>query len=259
MRYAILLALLGGDPALGLRVTSPFFKRATPRSTSATCLEAPPLGVVVTILSGIFIFTRPESALWGLVEQDVELSVEQETTIKGLCRTDGWELRLAVGADTLADSGTTVELTLQLGFNWDDRFRAYPQGTAKLLRSSRFMSLDSGLWSIEALEQRDGSPSGETSMAEVLELRMQCDGLGPAGGADGAQELLPRGPVYLSATLEADERATRVAALTSGKVQNEEIIRFGDGRITVKEYSSIGVVAGLSELKVVGSFEARPL
>ena len=84
------------------------------------------------------------------------------------------------------------------------------------------------------------------------------EGLGPAGGA-GAQELLPQGPVYLSATLEADERATRVAALTSGKVQDEEIIRFGDGRITVKDYSTIGVVAGLSELKVVGSFEARPL
>lgn len=37
------------------------------------------------------------------------------------------------------------------------------------------------------------------------------------------------------------------------------MIRFDEGRVTAKEYGALGRWTGLSELRVVGSLEARPL
>ena len=65
--------------------------------------------------------------------------------------------------------------------------------------------------------------------------------------------------MYLSGVVSLDERATRVAALTSGRVQEGAMLRCDEGRVLVKEYvGALGAAAGITELKVVGSFEARP-
>ena len=59
--------------------------------------------------------------------------------------------------------------------------------------------------------------------------------------------------------LKADASAARVAALTSGRSGAADVgLRFNDGRITVKESGVLGGAVGLSELKIIGSFDARP-
>mmetsp|Transcript_33264 Transcript_33264/g.109987 ORF Transcript_33264/g.109987 Transcript_33264/m.109987 type:complete len:92 (-) Transcript_33264:123-398(-) len=50
---------------------------------------------------------------------------------------------------------------------------------------------------------------------------------------------------------------TRLAALGGGG--EATVIRFDEGRVTAKEYGALGRWTGLSELRVVGSLEARPL
>ena len=123
------------------------------RSPPCVALEWPPAGIVVTILSGIAILTRPDSGLWP--EPENELTDEQRQLTRALCRPDGWDLRASIGAD-LARSlggtgslaarggaggagggGLTAELSARVAFECDERFTAYPQGTATLLRPSK--------------------------------------------------------------------------------------------------------------------------
>ena len=54
----------------------------------------------------------------------------------------------------------------------------------------------------------------------MLELRWECEAIGPEDDA-----LVPAGPIYLSGVVSLDEQATRVAALTSGRVQAGAMLR----------------------------------
>ena len=92
--------------------------------------------------------------------------------------------------------------------------------------------------------------------ANSFELRWQCEGVEQSSGAT----LLPAGPIYFSATVAIDAQASRVAALTSGRVQRESdaALSFETGDVLVNEYAGpLGMATGLTELNVVGSFEAR--
>jgi hypothetical protein len=149
-----------------------------PRSPPCVALEWPPAGIVVTVLSGIAILTRPDSGLWPEPEQ--ELTEEQRELIGALCRPEGWDLRASIGADlarSLGGTGSltarggeggTAELSARVAFECDERFTAYPQGTATLLRPSKYLSARRGLWSVEA-----GSSQGPRDGEQVLELRRQ--------------------------------------------------------------------------------------
>ena len=95
-------------------------------------IEWPPAGIVITVLSGVAIFARPESPLWDLIQP--EAAVVRVPAISSLCRDDGWELRLSIGRD-MAQS---VDVALQVRFERDGRFGEYPQGTAALRRPSKF-------------------------------------------------------------------------------------------------------------------------
>ena len=78
------------------------------RSPPCVALEWPPAGIVVTVLSGIAILTRPDSGLWP--EPENELSDEQRQLIRALCRPDGWDLRASIGADLARSLGGTGSL-----------------------------------------------------------------------------------------------------------------------------------------------------
>ena len=121
-------------------------------------LEWPPAGIVITVLSGVAIFARPESPLWDLIQP--EAAVVRVPAISSLCRDDGWELRLSIGRD-MAQS---VDVALQVRFERDGRFGEYPQGTAALRRPSKFFA-STGLWSAvsEAGDERHS-----------LEMRLEC-------------------------------------------------------------------------------------
>ena len=180
--------------------------------------------------------------------------------ITSLCRKEGWEVRLLIGAQVARRLGGTgslamstnegaLEVPLQIVFDRDELFDEFPQGTARLLRPSKGISSETvGLWS--ALVAKESQ--------YALECCLQCTGIGLPGEAE---ESVPPGPLYLSAILDTDDRATRVAELTAGRVigEGDRLIKFGQGRVTAKEYSMLGQWTGLSELNIVGSLEARPL
>ena len=214
----------------GLLPTAAFEAQRVPsvRSTSISrvqrsiCLEYPPAGVVVTVLSGAAIFLRPESALWSIL-RDADPDARADELSRVLCRNEGWGFRLSIGADVARSLGgtgltasssaeSTAEIALELAFERNTEFGAYPQGTVRLLRDSRFVSDELGLWSIES----DGSSE---SLVQALEVRLQSEGIALSG-----VELVRPGPFYLSALLDIDERAARVTALTAGSVQPEETI-----------------------------------
>ena len=258
---ALLLLLLVQREVCALVVPSGGTHARSPRRAHASTMFEIPFGVGVTIASGLAILLRPESALWELIEGEPEPSEAADHLTASLCRSDGWEFKAEIGPEIarslggdgmLASSSVSgsAEISLQLRFDVDERFRSYPQGTATLLRPSRFLSADTGqpagLWSVE-VDDEGGVPS-------ALELRLQfSDGIELSG-----ETLVPAGAVYYSAQLAADEGASRVAALTSGKMEGNQVIRFGDGRVTVKETGAIGMATGLYSLKVIGSFVARP-
>ena len=202
------------------------------RSPPCVALEWPPAGIVVTVLSGIAILTRPDSGLWP--EPEPELTDEQRDLIGALCRPDGWDLSASIGADLARSlggtgslaarggeggNGGTAALSARVAFECDERFTAYPQGTATLLRPSKYLSARRGLWSVEV-----GSSQGPRDGEQVLELRWECEPIGPEDGV-----LVPGGPIYLSGVVSLDEQATRVAALTSGRVQAGAMLRCDEG------------------------------
>lgn len=228
------------------------------RVGDSVCFEIP-AGVVVTIASGLAILLRPESALWELINGEPTPSAEAEALCAALCRADGWEVTATIGSEvarSLGGTGTlarsdvsgTAAIKLLLRFDADQRFTAYPQGTAALLRPSRYVTAvqPAGLWSVE-VDEEDGL------VPQALELRLETEEIAMSGAT-----LVPAGQLFFNARLESDESASRVAALTSGRPTGNQVIRFADGRIVVKEYGALGAVAGLSELKVVGTFDARP-
>ena len=114
-----------------------------PRCPPCTLIELPPAGIMVTVASGLAILLRPDSALWGVLP-DPEPSEEATQLTNALCRPDGWDFKLTLGDST--------DFSIRLAFERDLRFTAYPQGSAQLLRSSRFLD-NSGLWSVEVLDE----------------------------------------------------------------------------------------------------------
>ena len=238
----------------------PCFPVKHTRTIAPVCLELPPAGIMVTIVSGLAILLRPDSSLRTLFEPEPVPSEEALALTATLCRPDGWELRLSIGdhsgrelsadlTDMVASRGDpSVDLSLRLAFDADPRFDAYPQGTARLLRPSRFFGGSSfrgselGMWSVDVAEQSEGL------VPRSLEVKLQCDGLEASGTT-----LVPKGPIFLECDLKLDERASRVAALTSGRALGNEIVRFERGRVILQEAIGLGMVAG-----VVGSFDARP-
>ena len=230
----------------------------TPRTSTPCMLDPPPAGVVVTILSGLAIILRRDSAFWGLFEDDEQLSADAQALVDVLCRKDGWDLRASIGAEearalggtgrlALSGASGTAEVSMPLAFDRDQRFAAFAQGRTRLLRPTSFLSSEAdGLWSLDPVAEDD-------DLRQAIEVCLPCEGLELSG-----TELVPAGKLYLTAQLELDERASRVAALTSGAVDGNAVLRFNDGRVVIKEASAMQQAAGLSELKVVGSLEAKP-
>ena len=123
-----------------------------------------------------------------------------------LCRPDGWEFRAQTGSEVARSLGGTgrlatgksgtAELSLSVAFERDERFGSYPQGTARLLRPSKFVAdKPLGLWSVEVDETPDGG-----LRPTAIELRLRCDTPLVLSG----ETVIPEGELYLSATLEAD-------------------------------------------------------
>lgn len=139
---------------------------------------------------------------------------------------------------------------MPLVFDRDLRFSAVSQGRTRLLRPSSFLSAQpTGLWSLEPIADDE-----EDDVVQALEVSIPCEGLTLSGC-----ELVPPGQLYLTAQLELDARASRVAALTSGAVEGNGVLRFNDGRVVIKEASAIGAAVGVSTLTIVGSLEAKPM
>lgn len=200
------------------------------RCPQCECVEWPPAGVLVTIASGFAILLRPDSALWGVLPEP-EPRADTMALTDALCRPSGWEFRLALDA---SEASSERDLSLLLAFECDARFRAYPQGTVRLLRQSRFVS--TGLWSLEMDAQSEGQ-------LPDLEVCLQI--------TSPITDSVPPGPCFLNAELQLDERASRVEALTSGRTDSPSVLRFADTRIRVKELTGLGGLAGLSQLKSV--------
>lgn len=216
--------------------------------------EWPPAGVMVTIVSGIAILGRPDSALWDLLAPpDAErpsaalLSVE-----RSLCRRGGWDLRCEVGPEAARAVGGTgalarrrdlqggIGLSVSLVLERDERL-AVPSGAARLVRPSRFFA-PVGSWQVEAVDEATMVPS-------AIGLKLLCTGL-----ESGGEVLVEEGPVYLRASVERDAAAGRVLELSGGGAGGEVAVRLVGGTIAVEE--DIGL--GFAEFKLVGAFEARP-
>lgn len=250
---------VGGPLALALHAVPRLSHATLPTARRGPCtlLELPPAGVVVTVVSGVAILLRPDSALRGLLEGDPEPSEEARMLTAELCRSDGWDIRLSIGssvARALGGNGVlargdseTLVVPLRVSLKLDERFRAYPQGTAHLRSPSPYFSSAVGLWAAEVLDESDGL------VPSALELNLACAGLEVPGGGR-----VEAGPLYLNSALRGDPQASRVAALTSGRAVGNTVLRFDNGRVVINEYSALGAAVGISEAKVVGGFEARP-
>ena len=182
------------------------------------------------VASGLAILLRPGSALWDFIAR--QESDETAQLANALCRPEGWDIRL--------NSGTSTVSTRML-FERDLRFQAYPQGSVRLLTPSRFLAND-GLWSVEGFVE---GPMPINALQVCLRCQLPI--------ADD----VPAGQLYMNANLVSDEQAARVAALTSGRVDGNEALCFDDARLAVKESGGLSGIAGVSSLKVVGTFDAR--
>ena len=219
------------------------------RAPQIACLEAPPAGIVVTVLSGLAILGRPDSALWALFEDEPELSDSAVSLTSALLRSDGWDIRCEIG-DTLAKrlGGTgrvanlgqdvCIGLDLTVAFAQQPG-RVLPSGVTRLLRPSKLVK-SRGSWDITAVD--DGL------LPTALEWQLV---VGNSGISAGSAELIPAGEVLtFEAEVEADAARGRVAAISG--LSNGGGVRFKRGRISVLE--EIGM--GFSELKVIGTFDA---
>ena len=73
---------------------------ALPRASCSCSGDFPSAGVVVTILSGIAIFARPESALWGLLQEEVESEDANALAMAQRCRrAEGGRAQRGRGAE----------------------------------------------------------------------------------------------------------------------------------------------------------------
>jgi hypothetical protein len=205
---------------------------AAPRSVSATCFDFPPAGVSVTVASGLAILLRPESALWGLLEGEPQPSEREDALTSALCSSDGWDFRLSLDG----------EPAQSLHLRFDRRSKALPQGTAHARGLQSLSVQPEALWSLEmTLDDAD-----EAELEVCVQRERQTDGT-------------PVAPLFLCAVLAEDDRASRVAALTSGRALGNRVVRLSEGTVVCKAAAgALGGALGLSQIVTVGTFEARP-
>jgi hypothetical protein len=205
---------------------------------------------LVTLLSGVAILARPDSALWGLVERSGQREVEQQTDeqLSSFCRGDGWLLRCSLTGESgylarsILPSPTEVGLDVTLAFSRDE-------GRCRLLRPSRFLK-PSGRWRVEGVDRG----------ALSVEWRILC----AEGIAVGGQSLVPpRTPLYFTATVSAQgDEAERRAAI-DGVVDATRLVRVRNGRVSVLEGSGpwgteLNRASGYVRLQPIGTFDATP-
>ena len=225
----------------------------SPRCAPISAFELP-AGVVVTLLSGVAILARPDSALWTLLQPPPTPTAASES----ICRPDGWivslELapppskrgvatRLLYGEKPEASSQRVLEL--RIGFESDGDDAAESEGPLRLLSDSRYFD-ENGRWT-SAVLQTDGEPT------QVLQYRLRTRA--PLTLDD--RETLPEATwLEFEARVEVDEAARRLAALTEGANGSGAIM--SQGRIRLQVPSQLSLTLGVAEYRTVGTFRARP-
>lgn len=220
------------------------------RSPPPRCLEPPPAGVVVTVLSGLAILGRPDSALWALFEGDAEPGAEAQSLTASLSRREGWDVSCEIGAPVarelggsgeLARGGGAADLRLDVIVAFEQSAARRPCGYASLLRPSRLL-MSNGAWEVVAADEQTDAPT-------AMQWRLA---LGPGGLSAGGETLIAPGTMlYFDAAIAADAAAESLAAISG--VGSGGGCRFEDGRISVLE--DLGM--GFSEFKVVGRWTAK--
>ena len=233
------------------------------------CFEWPPAGIVVTILSGVFILGRPESALWGIFDDGEETpSDAAQALTAALCRADGWDLQVNVGTTPAEidpdERGSAAKLLRELSSGGDDgrssipmqrgkaalglsvRFERErrdgpPRGVVRLLRPSRFFPESVGTWAVSAVD--------EELAPTAIEWTLDCSGL-DAGG----ETLIPSGTVFFNCAVAPDATGARLAALSGGDDSAGAALR--KGRMSVVRTGALSQAVGLAPVRIVGTFEA---
>ena len=197
------------------------------------------------------------AAPWWNLWAEEPASPEVASTISGLCRPGGWKVRCSIGSEVargLGGTGTlskgdgtgTLGLDFDVAFSVDEGFEP-PQGTVKLLSTSRLLSADGGdrlpgFWSVDATDGDD--------VPQNIRWRLFCTGL-----SSGDSTVVPEGPLYFNALIEERRR-------TPGDASEARPIALRSGRLTVKEDISVNTIFQsrgiLAEFKLVGSFDAGP-
>lgn len=175
-----------------------------------------------------------------------EYTPAAKEVLEAMQRPDGWEVDCEIGSDIAKSVGgsgqlakgsptSTVTLNLRLAFSLkqvEGNLVYYqPKGSVKLLRPSKYVSGDgSGFWTLEPNSMyQEGVPQQVQWCVDL-----------PDGLSLGEQTLVPPGPLYFNALVEATP---------SGVVLSE-------GRLTVKEELPGGILA---EFKIVGVFDVKQI
>ena len=195
--------------------------------------------------------------LWA----DSAQSPDVAKALDAICCEGGWDVKCTIGQTAARDlrsriedrSGGALPSTLldstssDVGIQFSVAFE--PQGTVRLLSSSRFLStttaddgvgvassIESGCWKVTSTDDDD--------VPTALRWRLECDGI-----RVGGESLVPEGPVYFNALTTAERRRRGVDP--------------GSGRVTIREDSSVlsalfGTRGLIEEFKTVGSFAITP-
>ena len=236
-----------------------------PPSRSTPARSEIPAGVVVTVLSGLAILLRPDSALWGLRPLPPPSAAAAERT-KAICRPDGWIISAELspppvprGVATKALFGDERDvrsksrvLELLCCFELDEGSSdlAECSGTAKLLRDSRLLA-SSGPWTA-LLMDADGTPQALQWRLRTI-ANLQID-----DGRSGSTTLPVGTLLQFDATFDVDEASARVALLVGGAaVDSPSGLCMGEGRIRVQVPSQLSLTLGVAEFRAVGTFRGR--
>ena len=227
-----------------------------------------PAGLVVTIISGLAILLRPDSALWGLL-QPPSLSEAAKARMEGVCRSDGWLVsavlqpppeprgratKLLFGDKPCPSARSVLEL-LAL-FELDEAaIITDPAGPVRLLRESRWVNTR-GPWTA-FVDDNGVATAVQWRLTTSTELRFGDD-----SGSSGPSGTLQEGTtLQFDGLLRAGAASGRIAALTEGAPSDaatSEGLIICDGRIRVQVPSQLSLTLGVAEFRTVGTFSARP-